>query len=294
MFASLAGRWFGIVLWKRILAAMVLGAIAGFMLGEQAEGIKWIGDLFIRLIRMLIVPLVFVTLVAGVTAIQDPKRLGSIGARAISLYLGTTFLAIFIGLAIAIALRPGEGIDLSGAVPRDPGEALPLSERLLAIVPENPFEAFANGDILAVIFFAIVVGSGIMLGGEKTRALQSLFDAGSELMLKVTVIVMETAPFGVFALVAWVMGTVGPAAFVNIFLIIIGVYGGCLLHMVLVQGGMVRLLSRLPIRRFFQGARGPQLVAYSTSSSSATLPVTLSAADQNLGIGQPVASSVLP
>jgi Na+/H+-dicarboxylate symporter len=294
MFSSLARRWFGIVLWKRILAAMALGAIAGYLLGERAESIEWIGTLFIRLIKMLIVPLVFVTLVSGVTAIQDPKRLGSIGIKAIAMYLGTTFAAILIGITVAVILEPGAGIDISNATPRTPDEALPLSERLLGIVPENPFEAFATGNILAVIFFAIVVGSGIILGGEKTRPMASLFDSASELMLIATKIVMETAPIGVFALVAWVMGTIGPSAFVNILLIIVGVYGGCLLHMLLVQGGVVKLFAQLPIRRFFQGARGPQLVAYSTSSSSATLPVTLSAADQNLGIKPPVASSVLP
>jgi Na+/H+-dicarboxylate symporter len=294
MFARLARRWFGIVLWKRILAAMVLGAIAGLLIGEQAESIKWIGDVFVRLIRMLIVPLVFVTLVAGVTAIHDPKRLGSIGARTIVLYMGTTLVAIVIGLATALILRPGAGIDLSGAVPRELDAPVPLAERLLSIVPENPFAAFADGNILAVIFFAIVVGSGIMVGGAKTKPLGALFDSASELMLIVTTIVMEVAPFGVFALVAWVMGTLGIETFLHVSLLAIGVYAGCFVHMILIQGGIVKLFAHLPIRRFFQGVRGPQLVAFSTSSSSATLPVTLAAASENLGIKPAVASSVLP
>jgi Na+/H+-dicarboxylate symporter len=294
MVAGLARRWFAIVLWKRILAAMVLGAVAGLLIGDQAESIKWIGDVFIRLIRMLIVPLVFVTLVAGVTAIQDPKRLGSIGLRTIVLYMATTLAAIVIGLLTALILRPGAGIDLSGAVPRELDTPVPLADRLISIVPENPFAAFADGNILAVIFFAIVVGSGIMVGGRKTRRLSKLFDSASELMLIVTTIVMEVAPFGVFALVAWVMGTLGLETFARVSLLAIGVYAGCLLHMVLVQGGIVKFFARLPMRRFFQGARGPQLVAFSTSSSSATLPVTLAAADHNLGIKPAVASSVLP
>ncbi len=291
---NLAKRWFEIVLWKRILGALILGGIVGYFIGDQAESIKWIGDIFVRLIRMLIVPLVFVTLVSGVTAIQEPKRLGTIGGRAIVLYLGTTAAAIVVGLIMAIILQPGVGIDLAGATPNPVGEPIPLSERLVAIIPENPFAAFADGNILAIIFFAVMTGVGITLGGEQTKPLGTVFDAGSELMLRITAMVMEVAPFGVFALVAWVMGTVGPATFINVFLLAVGVYVGCFIHMALVQAGMVKVLARLPMRRFFQGVREPQLVAYSTSSSSATLPASLSAADNNLGIKPPVASSVLP
>ena len=294
MIRNLARRWFAIVLWKRILLALVLGAIAGLALGEAAEQIKWIGDLFIRMIRMLIVPLVFVTLVAGVIAMKDPKRLGSIGSKAIALYLGTTFFAIVIGIVLALVFRPGAGIDLSGAEATELDSAGSLSDRLLGIVPENPFAAFAEGNVLAVIFFAILVGAGLILAAERGKPLADLFDAGSETMLKVTGIVMEFAPFGVFALVAWVMGTVGPGTFLNVFLLAIAVYLGCFLHMLIVHGGIVKFLARLPVLPFFRGAREPQLVAYSTSSSSATLPATLSAAENNLGIQPPVASSVLP
>lgn len=294
MIRSLARRWFAIVLWKRILAALVLGALAGLVLGQAAEQIKWIGDLFIRMIRMLIVPLVFVTLVAGVTAMKDPKRLGSIGGKAIALYLGTTFFAIVIGIILALIFQPGEGIDLSGAEAMTVGEPGSLADRLLGIVPENPFAAFAEGNVLAVIFFAIMVGAGLILAAERGKPLADLFDAGSETMLKVTGIVMEVAPFGVFALVAWVMGTVGPGTFLNVFLLAVAVYLGCFLQMLLVHGAIVKFFARLPVLPFFRGVREPQLVAYSTSSSSATLPASLSAAEHNLGIQPPVASSVLP
>lgn len=294
MIRSLARRWFAIVLWKRILAALVLGALAGLVLGQAAEQIKWIGDLFIRMIRMLIVPLVFVTLVAGVTAMKDPKRLGSIGGKAIALYLGTTFFAIVIGIVLALIFQPGEGIDLSGAEAMTVGEPGSLADRLLGIVPENPFAAFAEGNVLAVIFFAIMIGAGLILAAERGKPLADLFDAGSETMLKVTGIVMEVAPFGVFALVAWVMGTVGPGTFLNVFLLAVAVYLGCFLQMLLVHGAIVKFFARLPVLPFFRGVREPQLVAYSTSSSSATLPASLSAAEHNLGIQPPVASSVLP
>jgi Na+/H+-dicarboxylate symporter len=294
MIRSLARRWFAIILWKRILAALVLGAVAGLLMGDSAEQIKWIGDLFIRMIKMLIVPLVFVTLVSGVTAMKDPKRLGSIGSKAIALYLATTFFAIIIGIVLALVFRPGEGIDLSGADAMTLDDAGSLTDRLMGIVPENPFAAFAEGNILAVIFFAVLVGTGLILSAERGKPLAAMFDSGSEMMLKVTGIVMEVAPFGVFALVAWVMGTVGPATFFNVFLLAMAVYLGCFLHMLIVHGGIVKFLARLPVMPFYRGVREPQLVAYSTSSSSATLPASLSAAEHNLGISAPVASSILP
>ncbi|AKM06558.1 dicarboxylate/amino acid:cation symporter [Pelagerythrobacter marensis] len=294
MIRSLASRWFAIVLWKRILVALVLGALAGLALGESAEQIRWIGDLFIRMIRMLIVPLVFVTLVSGVIAMKDPKRLGSIGSKAIALYLGTTFFAIVIGIGLALLFRPGVGIDLSGAEATTLQEAGSLADRLLGIVPENPFAAFAEGNVLAVIFFAIMVGAGLIMAAERGQPLARVFESGSETMLKVTAIVMEFAPFGVFALVAWVMGTVGPGTFLNVFLLAIAVYLGCFLHMLIVHGAIVKFFARLPVLPFYRGVREPQLVAYSTSSSSATLPASLSAAEHNLGIKPPVASSVLP
>ena len=291
---TLIRKWFDIVLWKRILAALVLGAIAGYFLGDRVESFKWVGDLFIRMIKMLIVPLVFLTLVSGVTAMSDPKRIGSIGGRAIALYLGTTALAIIIGLICGTLLHPGAGADFTGATPYEVNKAVSLTERFMAIVPENPFAAFAEGNLLAIIFFAIMTGCALLITGDKARGLTSIFEEGSEMMLKMTSIVMEFAPFGVFALVAWVMGSVGLSAFMNLFILAVAVYVGCFVQMFLVQGPRVKLLARLPIRPFFKGAREPQLVAFSTSSSSATLPATLSAAEHNLGIKPAIASSVLP
>ncbi|MFN3945779.1 MAG: dicarboxylate/amino acid:cation symporter [Allosphingosinicella sp.] len=290
----LARRWFAIVLWKRILAALALGAAAGFLLGERAAELRWIGDLFVRMIRMLIVPLVFTTLVAGIVAMSDPRRLGSIGTRAAILYFGTTIAAILIGIGAALLLKPGAGVELAGATPAPVGETMPIGQRMMNIVPENLFDALARSDVLAIIFFGVLLGSGMLMAGERAEPLARLFDAGAEAMLKVSAIVMEFAPFGVFALVAWVMGTEGPAAFLNLFLLTAALYGGGLAHMILVHGGTVRIAARLPALPFFRGIREPQLLAFSTCSSSATLPATLSTAERNLGIKSPVASSVLP
>lgn len=287
-------KWFEIKLWKRILGALVLGVAVGLIWGEGAENIRWIGDIFIRLIRMLIVPLIFTTLTSGVIAMGDPKRLGSIGGKAIALYLGTTAVAITIGLTLGAIIEPGAGVDLSATEPGVLTKAQTLKETLYAIVPINPVAALARGEVLPIIFFAILLGIGIMLAGEKGEPVARLFQSGAEAMLKITHIVMETAPFGVFALIAWVAGTEGVRVLVNVAWLALALYGGCLLHMVITYGGILKFALRLSPLRFVQGALDAQMVAYSTSSSSATLPVTISVAENNLGIKPTVASSVLP
>jgi Na+/H+-dicarboxylate symporter len=287
--------WFGVPLWQRIMAALVLGAITGWLMGPAAAQLQWIGDLFIRMIRMLIVPLVFVTLVSGVASMAAPAKLGAIGLKAMALYMATTFVAILFGLAGALVLQPGRGVTLDTKIAPDTlAEPVPLSERLMGIVPENVFAAFAAGDILAIIFFGVLLGAGLLMAGEAARPLTRLFAAGSAAMLKVTNIVMEVAPVGVFALVASVMGSEGISAFVTVFSLVLVIYLGGAAHMILVHGGMVRLFAGRSPLGFFAVARAPQLLAFSTSSSAATLPVTLAAAGDGLHIRPAVASSVIP
>lgn len=276
------------------MGMLVLGIAFGALAGEAATSIDWIGAIFIRLIRMIVVPLVFVTLVSGVVAMGDPKKLGSLGAKTLGMYMGTTAVAIFIGLTIAAIVQPGVGVDLAGAVPKPIAEAGTLEERLLGIIPINPVEALANGNMLAIIFFALLLGSGLLLTGKKGKPVADVFDAGSEVMLKVTHLVMEVAPFGVFSLIAGVVGTGGIGKLVEIFPLVLAFVSACLLHVVITHGFIMKFILKLPARRFFQGARGAQLVAFSTSSSSGTLPVTITVAEENLGVKKSVAASVLP
>lgn len=292
---QILAHWFGIPLWQRILAALVLGALTGWVMGPAAGQLQWIGDLFIRMIRMLIVPLVFVTLVSGVASMAAPAKLGSIGLKAMALYMATTFVAILFGLGGALILQPGRGVTLDGVAAADSlADPVPLGQRLMEIVPENVFAAFAAGDILAIIFFGVLLGAGLLLAGETAKPLTRLFAAGSAVMLKVTHIVMEVAPIGVFALVASVMGSEGPSAFVTVFVLVLVVYLGGAAHMIVTHGGMVRLFAGKSPLTFFGAAREAQLLAYSTSSSAATLPATLKAAEQGLHIRPAVASSVIP
>ncbi len=286
--------WFKIPLWKRIIAALILGAIIGSIWGEGAANIKWIGDIFIRLIRMIVVPLVFVTLVSGIVAMGDPKKLGSIGIKTMGLYIGTTALAIIIGLTLATLVQPGVGVDMMGATAEALAPVTPLGERLMGIIPNNPVAALANGDILAVIFFAIIFGSGIMLAGDKGKAVADVMDSATEVMLKIIHLIMEVAPFGVLALIAATTGAKGINALADVVPLALTLTLGFVIHMIVTHGGLIKFILKLPATRFFKDIIDAQLIAFSTSSSSATMPVTMAVAEKNLGIKPPVASSVIP
>ena len=293
---GLAYSWFEIALWKRILVAMVVGVVVGALWGEGAESIGWMGDLFIRLIRMIVVPLVFVTIVAGVVSMGDPSKLGSLGAKTIILYLLTTLVAITIGLILAVIFQPGAGVDLSGAEPAAAmQEAVPLAERLMAIVPQNPFAALAEGDILATIFFALLIGVSLLTLGERGKPVADFMDASSDVVLRITHWIMEIAPFGVFALIARVTGAQGFDVLLNAVVLAITVFIACAAHLILMHGVVIMkgALKLSPVM-FFRGARDAMLVAFSTSSSAATLPVSMSVAEENLGVKPIVASTVLP
>ncbi len=287
--------WFETALWKRIILALVLGLIVGVLWGEGAESIRWIGDLFIRLIRMVVVPLVFVTLVSGIVSMGDPSKLGSLGAKTLALYLFTTFVAIIIGLFLATVLQVGVGVDLSSAIPGEVQEAIPLSQRLMNIVPINPFAALADeGNILAIIFFALLIGVSLLTIGEKGKPLADLMQAGAETILKITHWVMEVAPFGVFALIASVAGTQGAEALLDVIRLALAVLIGCVAHVLILHCSIMKFALKLSPLNFFRGSRDAMLLAFSTSSSSATLPMSMSVAEENLGINPVVASTVLP
>jgi len=172
--------------------------------------------------------------------------------------------------------------------------SMSVADRLFGIVPTNPISSLAKGDVLPIIFFSILLGVGIILGGEKTKALGDVFSAAAEAVLKIAHMVMQMAPYGVLSLIAWVAGTMGLSALQNLFVLTVILYVGCLVHIIFVYGGVIRFIARLPLSNFFKGILDAQAVAYSTSSSSATLPVTLQCVQDNLGVKKTVASSVLP
>jgi Na+/H+-dicarboxylate symporter len=262
--------------------------------GEAAAAIKPVGTLFIRLIRMLIIPLVFSTLAVGASSAGDIQRLGRIGGKTIGLYLITTAIAITIGLALGIIFQPGLGIELQADLTAQSREAPGLVDTLLNIIPQNPIAALAEGQILQIIAFALFTGICISLAGIRAKPVVKFFDAFSEVMFTMTGLIMDFAPYGVFALIAAVAGQYGLEVLLPLAKVIVLVYIGCIIHAFMVYGTMVRVWARLNPIRFFKGIFDAMVVAFTTTSSSATLPVTMRCAQENLGVSKDVASFVLP
>ncbi len=307
------GWWFKLVLWQRVLGALLLGVAVGLAFRSfggtvVVDGVThypgaefvttWIkpfGTAFVQLIKMLVVPLVFTTLVTGITSMGHPSKLGTIGVRAFLLYVFTTLVAVSIGLFFGSIFKPGSGVDFTDVAPNVlAGKAPSMTERLINIIPANPVHALANGDMLAIIFFALLLGVAILMVGKKAKPVEDFFKASVEIMFKITHWVMEVAPYGVFALITWVTATKGVETFSSVLMLALALYLGCITHMLVMYGGLIKFVLRLPLIRFFRGILDAQVVAYSTSTSAGTLPVTIACVQDNLGIKPVVAGSVLP
>jgi len=282
-------------LWKKIMIGMILGAILGIVWGPDAEMIKPLGTIFINAIKMLIVPLVFCSLVVGVTSMEDTAKMGRIGLKSTILYMSTTAIAITIGLSLALVLTPGEGINMvqqeSAAMVK---EAPSLVDTFLNMIPRNPVDALAGGKMLQIIVFAIFLGIALTLSGEKGKPAVRMFESLADAMYKMTEIVMKLAPYGVFALMAWVSGKYGLDILLPLIKVIAVVYLGCMLHVAIFYTGLVSIVGRLSPARYLRGLINPAIVAFSTTSSSGTLPATIKASGEELGVSKGISSFVLP
>ncbi len=267
-----------------------------------------IGDLFMRLIKMVIVPLVFASLLVGVASLGDVRKLGRMGGKTLGLYLCTTAVAVTIGLACAHIIQPGDFIDQAdraalvaqfagdaGSKASAAAEAPSTIENILSIIPLNPMESLSSGNMLQIIFFAVILGIALtMLGQGEGQPVVRFFDRIQQAMIIVIHIVMAIAPYGVAALVAEVVGTSGFSVLKALLVYGLAVLAGLSLHAGLVYGGLVVFKARLKWLDFMRAIRPAQLIAFSTSSSSAALPVSMECAEQNLGVSNATSSFVLP
>lgn len=286
--------WKHLALWKKIFIGLCLGLIVGLLFKDVALMLKPVGTLFINMIKMLIVPLVFATLVTGITSMEDLSKMRRIGIKTFSIYLITTAIAVAIGLAFGILFEPGSGVALSNTTAVAVKKAPPLIDTLLALVPTNPIDSLTKGDILQIIVFAIFLGISINLAGEKGRPVAVFFESFSETMFKMTEIVISFAPIGVFGLMAWVSASYGVDVLLSLAKVIACVYIASMIHMALTMGGGIALFAKLNPITFFKGILSAQTVAFTTTSSSGTLPITTSNTIHNLGVSKPIASFVLP
>jgi Na+/H+-dicarboxylate symporter len=281
-------------LWQQILIGLGLGVLTGVLFKADALVLAPIGALFLNAIKMLIVPLVFVSLVAGITAMSDSAKLGRISVKTIAIYLLTTAFAVSIGLFFGALFTPGEGMNMVASGAQEAKQAPSLVQILVGLVPTNPVAAFAEGNILQIIVFAIALGVSMNLIGEKAAPTVTLFNSLAEVLYKLTDLVMRCAPIGVFALIAGVVASHGIEVLLPLAEVIGVIYLASIAHMLLVYGGMLTLLARLSPLRFFKGVAPALAVAFSTSSSAGTLPVSIECARKNLGVSQGVAGFVLP
>ena len=287
-------RWQALALWRRVVVGLVAGVALGLLAPSATVYIAFLGDLFVRLIRMLVVPIVFISLASGVTALADPRRLGAVGVRTIALFAATTFCAVAIGMAAGLIIQPGLGAAIGTGEAFALGEPVPVYDQLMGIVPVNVVEALAAGDMLAIIFFAIAFGVATVLAGEEGRPVANLLQSAARILFRLVALVMEFTPYGVFALIAVAVAQNGVAVFTNIGWLALCVVIGVGAQIALIHVPLLLFVAKRRIGYFYRAAIDALAVAFATASSAATLPVALRVAIEKMQIDRGVASTVLP
>ncbi|GAA0710936.1 dicarboxylate/amino acid:cation symporter [Paraclostridium ghonii] len=291
---------------SKILIGLFLGIIFGVLLSKMSSSyikdtvilggiINVIGNGFTKAIKMMVVPLVFVSLVCGVSAMEDIKKLGRIGFKTMGFYLMTTAIAICISLTLGVLLKPGAGLDLGTVATQSTkiAESQSLPEVILNMIPSNPIEAFANGEMLQIIFFAMLTGISISLVGEKAKPLKKAFECANEVCMKMVSVIMMFAPFGVFALITNTFATVGIDAIGSLVKYILVVLLGLLLHVVVVYGGSLKLFTKFSFIGFVRKFPKVAAVTFSTASSNASVPVSLELMEE-MGVSKSIRSFTIP
>ncbi|PAV28512.1 dicarboxylate/amino acid:cation symporter [Virgibacillus profundi] len=289
---------------KKIIIALILGVIVGigftFAPGDvfsitDKYILNPIGQIFLNLIMMMVVPIVFVSIVLGTSGLGDPAKLGKIGVQTITFYLVTTAVALAIGLAVAFVLQPGKAgvFDVSMA-DYESESAPPIMETIINIIPENPIEAMSTGNMLQIIAFAIFIGIALAVLGEKTKGIQRLFEQANEILIWLVNAIMKTAPYGAFALIASAIGDAGLDAVGSMAMYMVAVTLALILHGAVTYSLAIRGLGKGSPIKFYKEFFPAMSVAFSTSSSSATLPISMKTAQENLGVKKSISSFVQP
>lgn len=282
------------LVWQ-ILVAFILAIVVGVWFGERAEVVQPLGDLFLRLIQFIIVPLILSTIIIGVTGAGGVNKLGRLGGKAIGYFLVTSLFAVALGLFAGFVFQPGTGTDI--VLQEGTAEAVEsegVIATLLNIIPTNPIEALTSGAMLQIIFFAIFLGLGITLVGEKALPVQRFFEGLAEAMYKITGIVMKVVPLGIFGLLAPIVGTYGMSVLLPLMKVIIAMVIAVIVHVAIVYSFAVKTFGKMNPVQFFKGIFPAASVAFATCSSSGTLPVTIKNTQENLGVSKETSSFVLP
>jgi len=304
--------WFRIPFWQRVLAGFVLGALAGWLFGADAQ--TWfepLGDVYVNLIKMIAIPLVFFAVISAVGSLHGQKSIAALGGRTFAWFAITAVLAVCVGLVVGLVMQPGTGVSgLQVASDYKPKNVPGPLDVLFNIVPQNPFRALSgsaagttpdgmnvlvpsNSTVLQVIFFAGLIGFALVKLGEKTAGLRRLVGEASETMIQVTRFVLEFTPLGTFGLIAGLVGAYGFEKLLPLGTFVIALYVACALHIVVVYGGLLLAHGLNPLK-FFRGAAPAMQVAFVTSSSFAAMPVSLRASTHNHGVDRDYAAFAVP
>ncbi|MGJ9460268.1 dicarboxylate/amino acid:cation symporter [Oceanobacillus sp. CF4.6] len=289
---------------KKIMIALILGAIAGIGLTFVSDNIYTaldtyllgpVGQIFINLIMMLVVPLVFVSITLGTAGLGEPAKLGKIGLYTVSFFLISTAFAICIGFGVGYLLEPGkEGVFNKEDAAYEAQEAPPITDTLISIIPENPIASLASGDMLQIIAFAIFIGIALAFLGEKTVGIYRLFEQANEILNWLVNVVMKTAPYGAFALIASAIGNAGLDALGSMAMYMVAVILGLIVHGAFTYSMAIWVLGKANPLKFYKAFFPAMSVGFSTSSSNATLPVSMKVAQENLGVKKEISSFVQP
>ena len=302
---------------QRIVIAMIAGIITGALLqqlmpdgsdfviplylfdfslrGFLVDGVfEAVGQIFVASLRMLVVPLVFVSLVCGVCSLKDTAKLGRIGGKAVGLYLLTTVIAVSMAIAIALLTSPGAGVNMVADTTFTSREAPSLAQVFIDMFPSNPFAAFAEGKMLQVIVFALLFGIAMALAGKAGERLTVIFQDLNEVIMRLVTILMNLAPYGVFCLLAGLFTDISLATFGNLIKYFVVVIGVLLIHGLLVYPVLLKLFTGLSPKIFLHKIRNTAIFGFSVSSSSATIPVNLETTTKKMGVNNSIASFTIP
>jgi Na+/H+-dicarboxylate symporter len=277
-----------------MLIFMVLGAVVGIVAGERAQAVQPLGDLFIRLLMMAVIPLIFFNLLAGLTSLTDLKALGRLGGKIIVFYLTTTVVALTVGLTVANILKPGVGMQLTEQVDPSFGEAPRVMDVLLGLIPDNVFHAFSSGNVSQVVVFAIFLGiATLMVPDDSRNALQQAYGTLAEVFRKLVGIILYFGPIGIGALAASTVGQYGAAIFGPLALFIGGVWGAQL-TMVVFYMVLLAVLAKYPPAKFLRQTGPLYATTAATCSSLASLAVAFDVAEKRMRLPRSVYSFTLP
>lgn len=296
-----SSNWFIKHLGVIIIVAMFLGIICGVILGEKASMFSPLGDIFIKLIKMVVMPLIAVSIISGAASIGNSKSAGKVGLATFSYYFFTTFIAVLIGLLLGEIFKPGAGVSMEAVQSMfsneyaNQGEIAGFWETIKGIIPENPIKALTDGNILQVLFFSLFLGFGIStIKQEKKDAVMNVLDGINDALVYMITAIMYIAPIGVFGLMSDAVGTFGFNILKLVLKLFVIYIFGLLIHTFGIYSLMLRYLSKLSVVKFFASMFKVQLVALSTASSMATLPINIETCEEELGVSKEATSFVLP